>query len=134
MAADGVPTTQLKVDGGMTANNTLMQFQADVLDAKVGVRDTLSEWSCCGMAPQLMWLLAQQVVKSTILETTALGAAYAAGLATGVWKTTYERHTCAVACARPTADTLQPPPPGRSWPSSGKQQAPSHLYVCPLHE
>ena len=60
MAADrGSPLTRLKVDGGMTANALLMQFQADVLDA--------------------------EVVRSAIAETTCLGAAYAAGLAVGFW-------------------------------------------------
>src|SRR5581483_5489454 len=60
MAADsGAPLAVLKADGGMTANNLLMQFQADVLDAPV--------------------------VRPAITETTALGAAYAAGLATGFW-------------------------------------------------
>ncbi|WP_454299270.1 glycerol kinase GlpK [Salana multivorans] len=58
-ADSGVQLTQLKVDGGMTANNTLMQFQADVL----GV----------------------DVVKPVVAETTALGAAYAAGIAVGYW-------------------------------------------------
>ncbi|MGI5249008.1 glycerol kinase GlpK [Actinacidiphila glaucinigra] len=55
----GVHITGLKVDGGMTANNLLMQHQADVLGVPV--------------------------VRPRISETTALGAAYAAGLATGVW-------------------------------------------------
>jgi glycerol kinase len=55
----GVHITELKVDGGMTANNLLMQHQADVLDVPV--------------------------IRPRISETTALGAAYAAGLATGVW-------------------------------------------------
>jgi glycerol kinase len=60
MAADrGGPLTLLKVDGGMTANALLMQFQTDVLDAPV--------------------------VRSAIAETTCLGAAYAAGLAVGFW-------------------------------------------------
>ncbi|WP_454293724.1 glycerol kinase GlpK [Salana multivorans] len=58
-ADSGVQLTELKVDGGMTANNTLMQFQADVL----GV----------------------DVVKPVVAETTALGAAYAAGIAVGYW-------------------------------------------------
>jgi len=49
----------LKVDGGMVFNNTLMQFQADIL----GV----------------------DVIRPTVAETTALGAAYAAGLAVGIW-------------------------------------------------
>jgi glycerol kinase len=60
MEADsGVTATSLKVDGGMTANNLLMQFQADVLDIPV--------------------------VRPVVAETTALGAAYAAGLAVGFW-------------------------------------------------
>jgi glycerol kinase len=60
MEADsGVSLKALKVDGGMVHNDTLMQFQADIL----GV----------------------QVVRPKVAETTALGAAYAAGLATGVW-------------------------------------------------
>ena len=56
--------TELKVDGGMVVNETLMQFQADVL----GV----------------------DVVRPKIIETTALGAAYAAGLAVGFWESTEE--------------------------------------------
>ena len=60
MEADsGVKLTELKVDGGMTANDTLMQFQADQL----GV----------------------DVVRPVVAETTALGAAYAAGIAVGFW-------------------------------------------------
>jgi glycerol kinase len=55
----GVPLTELKVDGGMVANDALMQFQADIL----GV----------------------DVVRPKVIETTALGAAYAAGLAVGFW-------------------------------------------------
>ena len=51
---------ELRVDGGATANNLLMQFQADVLDTKV--------------------------IRPQITETTALGAAYLAGLAVGFWK------------------------------------------------
>ncbi len=63
MVADsGVPLTTLKVDGGMTANGLLMQFQADVLDAPV--------------------------VRPVVAETTCLGAAYAAGLAVGYWPDT----------------------------------------------
>jgi glycerol kinase len=63
MAADsGVALTTLKVDGGMTANELLMQFQADVLDAPV--------------------------VRPVVPETTCLGAAYAAGLAVGFWPNT----------------------------------------------
>ncbi|MTE22049.1 glycerol kinase GlpK [Streptomyces sp. TRM43335] len=55
----GVEITSLKVDGGMTANGLLMQHQADVLDVPV--------------------------IRPVVSETTCLGAAYAAGLATGVW-------------------------------------------------
>ncbi|GAB6939873.1 glycerol kinase GlpK [Isoptericola variabilis] len=56
----GVDLTELKVDGGMVANELLMQFQADQL----GV----------------------DVVRPKVAETTALGAAYAAGIAVGFWK------------------------------------------------
>ncbi|HOQ52252.1 MAG TPA: glycerol kinase GlpK [Micropruina sp.] len=60
MEADsGVHLAELKVDGGMTMNDTLMQFQAD----QVGV----------------------PVVRPVVAETTALGAAYAAGIAVGFW-------------------------------------------------
>ena len=58
-ADSGVDITELKVDGGMTADNTLMQFLADVLDASI--------------------------VRPMVAETTCLGAAYAAGLAVGYW-------------------------------------------------
>ena len=56
----GIKLTNLKVDGGASANNFLMQFQSDILDATV-------DRPCC-------------------IETTALGAAYLAGLATGYFK------------------------------------------------
>ncbi|MGG5171331.1 glycerol kinase GlpK [Pseudarthrobacter sp. J1738] len=59
-ADSGVPLTELKVDGGMVANEALMQFQADILGVPV--------------------------VRPKVTETTALGAAYAAGLAVGFWK------------------------------------------------
>jgi glycerol kinase len=55
----GIKMTALRVDGGMVANELLMQFQADILNVPV--------------------------VRPQISETTALGAAYAAGLATGLW-------------------------------------------------
>ena len=58
-ADSGVPLTELKVDGGMVVDETLMQFQAD--------------------------LLGVDVVRPRVAETTALGAAYAAGLAVGYW-------------------------------------------------
>ena len=57
----GVTLTALKVDGGMVYNDTLMQFQSDILDVPV--------------------------VRPVVAETTALGAAYAAGYAVGFWKT-----------------------------------------------
>jgi len=61
MEADaGISIKELRVDGGATGNNLLMQFQADILQAKV--------------------------VRPGITETTALGAAYLAGLATGYWQ------------------------------------------------
>jgi glycerol kinase len=61
MEADaGIKTKELRVDGGASANNLLMQFQAD--------------------------LLSVPVVRPRVTETTALGAAYLAGLATGYWK------------------------------------------------
>jgi glycerol kinase len=55
----GVPLSTLRVDGGASANNLLMQFQADILDV--------------------------EVERPKITETTALGAAYLAGLASGFW-------------------------------------------------
>jgi len=60
MAADtGIELQELRVDGGMTANRLLLQILADALDV--------------------------DVVRPTVVETTALGAAYAAGLAVGFW-------------------------------------------------
>ncbi|MBT3343101.1 MAG: glycerol kinase GlpK [Gemmatimonadetes bacterium] len=65
MSADAqTPVTELRVDGGAAANDLLMQFQAD--------------------------LLQMPVVRPTTLETTALGAAYLAGLATGCWPSAQE--------------------------------------------
>jgi glycerol kinase len=55
----GVALRELRVDGGMVRSEPLMQFQADILD--------------------------RTVVRPWVTETTALGAAYAAGLATGFW-------------------------------------------------
>jgi glycerol kinase len=61
MEADaGMDIKELRVDGGATANNLLMQFQADVLNCKV--------------------------IRPGVVETTALGVAYMAGLAVGYWK------------------------------------------------
>jgi len=60
MEADsGISIKELRVDGGATANNTLMQFQCDMLNTKV--------------------------VRPVVVETTAIGAAYLAGLAVGFW-------------------------------------------------
>lgn len=56
----GIEITSLKVDGGMTNSNPLMAFQADILQ--------------------------KAVIRPMIVETTALGAAYAAGLTLGIWK------------------------------------------------
>ena len=55
----GIRIKELRVDGGMVANELLMQFQSDILDV--------------------------QVIRPKISETTALGAAYVAGLAVGYW-------------------------------------------------
>ena len=60
----GVKLSKLKVDGGMVVNDLLMQFQSDILDVPV--------------------------VRPKVSETTALGAAYAAGLATSFWKSVDE--------------------------------------------
>lgn len=60
----GISLRELKVDGGMVHNQLLMQFQSDILGVPV--------------------------VRPTIAETTALGAAFAAGLAVGFWKSTEE--------------------------------------------
>lgn len=60
MVADsGIALTEMRVDGGMTVNDDLMQFQADLLDV--------------------------DVVRPKIAETTVVGAAYGAGLSSGVW-------------------------------------------------
>jgi glycerol kinase len=60
----GAAVGELKVDGGMVVNDLLMQFQADILGVPV--------------------------VRQRVMETTALGAAYAAGLAVGIWRGTDE--------------------------------------------
>jgi glycerol kinase len=62
----GIAMNELRVDGGASANNLLMQFQADLLQVPV--------------------------VRPKVTETTALGAAYLAGLATGFWKNRDEVH------------------------------------------
>jgi glycerol kinase len=63
-ADSGVELSELRVDGGMVGNDVLMQFQADLLDVPV--------------------------VRPVVAETTALGAAYAAGLAVGFWSSADE--------------------------------------------
>jgi glycerol kinase len=60
----GIAIKELRADGGMVVNELLMQFQADILDVPV--------------------------VRPKVIETTALGAAYAAGLATGFWRSEEE--------------------------------------------
>jgi glycerol kinase len=61
MEADaGISIAELRADGGATVNNALMQFQCDILNTKV--------------------------IRPKVTETTALGAAYLAGLAVGYWK------------------------------------------------
>ncbi len=65
MAADcGTTLSNLRVDGGMVANDVLMQMQADTLGCAV--------------------------TRPAVVETTALGAAYLAGLAVGIWEDTDE--------------------------------------------
>ena len=56
----GLPIAELRVDGGATINDLMMQFQSDILSVKV--------------------------LRPEIIETTALGAAYLAGLAVGFWE------------------------------------------------
>ena len=80
----GIPISTLRVDGGMVVNALLMQFQADILDVPV--------------------------VRPRTIETTALGAAYAAGLAVGYWRDTEDllrnwavQHTWTAADARGAA-------------------------------
>jgi glycerol kinase len=89
MEADSkIKLTELRVDGGASANNTLMQFQADLLDVPV--------------------------IRPAILETTALGAAYLAGLAVGFWRDEAEifaqwrvGHTFEPAMKRDQRETLR---------------------------
>jgi len=60
----GLPIAELRVDGGATVNDLLMQFQSDILSVKV--------------------------LRPEVIETTALGAAYLAGLAVGFWNSVEE--------------------------------------------
>ena len=85
-AGAAVKGADLKVDGGMTVNNTLMQFQADVTG--------------------------RRCVRPVVAETTALGAAYAAGLAVGFWKDqnalqSQWKESAAWAPAMPAADVAK---------------------------
>jgi glycerol kinase len=75
-----IPLTELRVDGGAAANDLLMQFQADLLDISVH--------------------------RPAVLETTALGAAYLAGLATNFWSNTKElkQHRAADTVFQPKTD------------------------------
>ena len=86
----GIKLSELRVDGGMVVNELLMQFQADILDVAV--------------------------VRPKVTETTALGAAYAAGLATGYWRNTDElRQNWGVA---------------QRWTPAMKKEQRGHLYAA----
>src|ERR1700677_242249 len=92
MASDTrTPLTALRVDGGAAANDLLMQFQADLLDMPVH--------------------------RPAVLETTALGAAYLAGLASGFWNDIgeLEQHRKADAIFQPTADKREMEKLQASW-------------------
>jgi glycerol kinase len=88
-ADSGVALTELRVDGGMVGNELLMQFQADILDVPV--------------------------VRPVVAETTALGAAYAAGLAVGFWSSTDEIRANWAA--------------GQRWEPAMDPQRRAHLYT-----
>ena len=105
MEADaGEPLRELRVDGGAAVNDFLMQFQADILG--------------------------RPIVRPVDVETTALGAAYLAGLATGFWKSVEEvevvlaRRTLlrAAPCRRPGVRKFTPVG-RRRWPRLGPQTA-----------
>lgn len=91
MQADsGIALSSLKTDGGMVANHLLMQFQADILDAPV--------------------------IRPKVTETTALGAAYAAGLAVGFWDNTQDlRANWAI---------------DRTWTPKMARERREHYYKC----
>jgi glycerol kinase len=91
MEADcGIRLSSLRTDGGMVANNLLMQFQADILDAPV--------------------------IRPRVTETTALGAAYAAGLALGFWDNTEDlRANWAI---------------DRTWTPAMSRERRDHYYKC----
>jgi glycerol kinase len=86
-----IPITELRADGGMVANELLMQFQSDILGVPV--------------------------VRPVISETTALGAAYAAGLASGYWDglATLKRHWSVDRRWQPAMDDTQRSRLYRSW-------------------
>ena len=86
MAAGGAPVHELRVDGGACVNDLLMQFQAD--------------------------LLGIPVVRPAVIETTALGAAYLAGLAVGVYRDADELAAQWQVRARVPADDVARPCPG----------------------
>jgi glycerol kinase len=91
MQADcGIGLSSLRTDGGMVANNLLMQFQADILHAPV--------------------------IRPKVTETTALGAAYAAGLAVGFWGSTEDlRANWAI---------------DRTWTPGMPRERRDHYYKC----
>jgi len=89
-AVSSAPLRELKVDGGMTANELLMQFQADVLGVPV--------------------------VRPAVADTTALGAAFAAGLASGFWRDRDEL------CERWREERRWEPAPDRGAVESGFEQ------------
>jgi glycerol kinase len=86
-----IPITELRADGGMVANELLMQFQSDILGVPV--------------------------VRPVISETTALGAAYAAGLASGYWDglDALKRQWAVDRRWQPTMDDAQRSTLYRSW-------------------
>ncbi len=86
-----ITISTLKVDGGASRDHFLMQFQSDILN--------------------------KEVLRPAIRETTALGAAYLAGLATGVWKSRRRSATCGAATSCLSRKwTL---PSGKSWSRAG---------------
>lgn len=92
MHADaGVAITELRVDGGATVNNSLMQFQSDLLNIPV--------------------------IKPKITETTALGAAYLAGLAVGYWNDLedIQQQWMAEVIYQPTTDEAQRDAMAKGW-------------------
>ena len=105
-ADSGVALTALKVDGGMVSNELLMQFQSDVLDVPV--------------------------IRPKVAETTALGAAYAAGLAVGFWAAA---RTCASTGRRTRSGIRRwTPPLATRTTSSGRRpsRGPSSGSSSPL--